>query len=171
MTNNPPEQKHRHFKMSDQDVSHIFSSPQKISFFIIIFIIIVACVYFIVKTNKPNNQNQIILPAENQNNDATDSTRLSDTYQEQIKKIIPNYLSKRNSLNSEDAVACSNLIKDTATEVMQLTVPAEFKKLHLQLAVAIDQDNILCANEELNTANDKKNDWQVILNQYTWLQQ
>lgn len=135
---------HQHFKMTDTNVSHFFCSPKKMAILIAVAMIVCICALVIFFNDKKTPQQSLVVPEEKSFNENQDNANLNEKYQIEAKKIVSEYLEQRKNFNNENDNTCQNVIKKTAEKVMQLVVPAEFKKFHLELVVALDKENEYC---------------------------
>lgn len=157
---------HQHFKMSDEHAHHFVTRPHKLALLIGIFLTIVLCVAVIVFLNHKNQNNvSNSVPAEIP---PVDQSVLTNLYKNNLTVIVQNYLSAWSTIDT-DAQACLSLVNTSATQVLNLTVPKDFKELQLKLIIILDQQKTYCQALTESTATIVQNDWQKILTDYLWL--
>lgn len=162
---------HQHFKMTERDVSHIFSSHKKMAIFIAVMITVCFSAFLLVLNDKKEPANQVIVAEEKSFNENQDDSSIKEKYQTAVKKIVADYLVQRKDFKDKDLLICQTAIKQTVESIMQLVVPAEFKKFHLELVIAMDQENNYCSLK--NSFEDKEANlvWDELKLQNTWLSQ
>lgn len=89
-------------------------------------------------------------------------------YQNQIKNIIDNYLRRRAEFVQphQDWLFLINNVK---FKLLAMSVPDEYKELHLELVSTLDKEWQAVNKSDNNKLKKINEKWQKILNQYFWL--
>ncbi|HPA25336.1 MAG TPA: hypothetical protein PLK76_01075 [bacterium] len=161
---------HQHFKMTERDVSHFFSSRKNIAIFVAVVITVCFSSWFLINNDKTSNY-QIVVPAEKSFKENQDDVSLKEKYQTEVKKIVLDYLEQRKNIAKNDLDNCQTIIKQTAEKIMQLMVPAEFKKFHLELVIAVDKENNYCVDPKVFANPESNVVWDELKLQNVWLSQ
>ncbi len=151
---------HKHFKMSDESSHHIFNHHHKIAIFIAVFVTIILCVIILIQLNLKQENNQQIKQTEQI---ATEQKKveLQNNYENEVKTILNNYL----NLRIAEEFDCKSEVSSTVNKILNLVVPVEYKKFHLELVVLLDKENANC-----ETGFDVlDNEWELFLKKYEWL--
>lgn len=166
--NNP----HRHFRMTEKDFEHIFSSGKKMAILIFVALVVCLCVVLLLISEKTNNNNESVVVADEKSfMENQDSINLKEKYQMEVRKIILKYLEQRKELKGNDLSNCQIIVKQTVEQIMQLVVPAEFKKFHLELVIAMDKENNDCLDKDSWESPEVKEFWDEFKQQNLWLDQ
>ncbi len=155
----------KHFKLTDKDIHHIFNSPSKIAIFVAVFVTIVLCVFVLIQMDLKTSKKsvQILSQAEQTKSDA--QAVMIDNYKKEVKNILSKYLLQRKKKEFSASKACQSLVNQTVEQVLNLTVPVDYKEFHLKLVVLLDKENKNCSTG----AGELDEEWKELLNEYEWL--
>ena len=90
------------------------------------------------------------------------------TYQNKVKNIVSQYLVERAEFDKphQDWLFLINNVK---YQILGLTVPEEYKELHVKLAVVLNMEYEVVAGERDIEMNEVSGKWEELLEQYFWL--
>ncbi|MBU4360799.1 hypothetical protein KKA66_03045 [Patescibacteria group bacterium] len=147
---------HKHFKVSDENTHHLIQHPGKLILFVAVFVTIILCVVILIQQDSKQNQ-EIIKQEEIKK----ESVQIENSYTDQVKIILQNYLDAR----SAEDFNCAQQVNSTVSQVLNLTVPIHLKEFHLELVVLLDKENANCETQ----SEDLDSEWQDFLDKYDWL--
>jgi len=89
-------------------------------------------------------------------------------YQQAIKNIVREYLEQRANFNKphQDWLF---LINKTKYKTLGLSIPTEYKGLHVKIVTLLDMEYTVIMGESETTVEQINQKWQELLEQYFWL--
>ncbi|HOZ36299.1 MAG TPA: hypothetical protein PLR18_00515 [bacterium] len=94
--------------------------------------------------------------------------RLIITYQASLKNLLKEYLQKRAS-SINDQTGWLTAIEQTKADVLKLSVPDEYKELHLAIVTTMDREKEALKEDDQDKKQAIESAWAEILEQYFWL--
>lgn len=169
---NKPEmekKEHKHFKITEKDASHVFSVKKNFLIFVLVMFIIFLSAFILILNNKKYYKNELIIAEEKSLKENQDTISLKEKYQSEVKKDVLEYLEKRKTFAPDNESFCQETIRTMVEKIMQLVVPTEFKKFHLELVVAMDKESGYCLLENGFTTPEANLIWDELKVQNPWL--
>jgi hypothetical protein len=90
------------------------------------------------------------------------------TYQAGLKNSVANYFQQR-ALAGGDTLALTKAIDQTKNEILALSVPNEYKELHLKVVTTLDLEKSAAVDNSMEDTRATEKAWEEILQQYFWL--
>ena len=153
--------------MSDKNVHHIFKQTHKIAIFVAVFATVLLSVGILVWLGNKTNDVQyahLVAKKSQPTLKVVDQAQLISEHKKNIKQILAKYLMRRKEVKTN----CQQLIGLTVQQVLNLTVPTDFKGFHLKLVVLLDKENSIC-NKTGKFDENLDSEWKVLLGNYNWL--
>ncbi len=90
------------------------------------------------------------------------------TYQNKVKKMVTEYLSQRSKYTKphQDWLF---LVNKTRRGLLDISVPIEYRDVHLDIINAIDKDKATLKESSPNKLNQAADYWYSVLEKYFWL--
>ena len=147
--------KHQHFKFSDEDVTHVFNSPSKLAIFVGVFVTIIICVVILVTLdlNKKRQSKQEI------------QVNLVEEYSSQAGEILNTFLVDRKKDEFLENDFCQQTIDSTASQILNLIVPTDYKEFHLKLVILLDQEMKNCEEKDEKILQELDLSWEELISQ------
>ena len=153
---------HSSFKMTEKNVSCLFSSRNGLTLLLIVFVVIVLCMAILTQLDRKNKDiQQPVLEKDNEK-----ITQELEQYPNLVKDIIIAHQSNQKSNNYLKTTTCQNYVDDALDKVLDLRVPNEYKEFHLKLVILLDKERTLCGQTDLNLNLE----WEEFLSAYPGLQ-
>ena len=151
---------HKHFKLTEKNLSHIFEDHKKIAVWVAVFLVLILCVIILLFVD---SENRVIKFSEDGENKIKNVLAIKENYEKQIKQILSNYIAIRESSEMLNKEYCKESVQKVFNDVLNLTVPVEYKDLHLRLVILLDKENLACGDYQHE--KDKLNkEWEKIIN-------
>lgn len=155
---------HNHFKLTDQDLSHIFNTPGKLTLFVAVFVTVILCTLILIQMDLQREEKSVQILSQADQIKRDNQLVMIENYEKETRQILNSYLQKRTEPKFASPETCQSLVNQTITQVLNLIVPVDYKEFHLQLVVLLDKENQACLE------GDKLDEeWSGLLEKYVWL--
>lgn len=156
---------HKHFKFTENSLSHVFEDHRKIAVWLGVFLILILCAVILLFVDSKNN---IIKFTKDGDNKTKNVLAIKQNYEKETKKVLGDYIQVRNSEEMLEQEKCQEEINSTFEKILNLIVPAEYKELHLKTVVLLDKESSNCNSYE-KIKEELSSDWKELFNNYSWL--